>query len=61
LRAVKIQAEIRGEARVVPEPASGVLFPLGLILLGLVAAKERSRHRLEMAERRRSFMVIRLE
>jgi hypothetical protein len=33
LRGVQIQAEVRGEARVVPEPAVRVLLPLGVFLL----------------------------
>ena len=37
LRAVQIRAEIRAEARVVPEPEALPLLSLGLILVGLVA------------------------
>jgi hypothetical protein len=42
LRAVQVRAEIRGEARVVPEPSAPTLLLLGLQFVGLPVARQRA-------------------
>jgi hypothetical protein len=48
LRGSQIRAEIRGEARIVPEPATRVVLSLGFALVGLVGAR---RTRIPLLER----------